>query len=113
MPTTEVQTETDSPRKSKSTPHLNRDKFNTNKLYRTPPTPPLEKQSELEKSFKLDCIAVSNISVDYSRANPKLGSVIPPYNSLDDPSISDFVKNYGVRDYLKRNRLVKFCLKRN
>ncbi len=73
------------------------------KLYRTPPTPPLERQSDLEKSFKLDCIAVSNISLDYTRANPKLGAVIPPYNSLNDNSISDFVKNYGVREYLKRN----------
>jgi hypothetical protein len=85
-----------------SLPRINQDKSRQHKTYRTPPTPPLEKQSDLEKSFKLDCIAVSNISLDYTRANPKLGTVIPPYNSLHDSSISDFVKNYGVRDFLKR-----------
>ena len=85
-----------------SLPRINQDKSRTHKTYRTPPTPPLEKQSDMEKSFKLDCIAVSNISLDYTRANPKMGTVIPPYNSLNDNSISNFVKNYGVRDFLKR-----------
>lgn len=75
----------------------------SSKTYRAPPTPTLEEQSDLEKSFKLDCVAVSNISLDYSRANPKMGTVIPPYNSLNDRSISDFVKGYGARDFLKRN----------
>jgi len=79
------------------------DKSRSCKTYRTPPTPPLEKQSDMEKDFKLDCIAVSNISLDYSRANPKMGTVIPPYNSLNDSSISEFVKSYGVKDFLKRN----------
>lgn len=78
------------------------DKSRSCKTYRAPPTPPLEEMSEMEKKFNLDCIAVSNISLDYSRANPKMGSVIPPYNSLNDPSISDFVKSYGVKDFLRR-----------
>lgn len=77
------------------------------KMYRTPHTPPLERHSGMEKSFKLDCVAVSNISLDYSRANPKLGTVIPPYNSLNDASISEFVKSYGVKEYLKRNDLAE------
>jgi hypothetical protein len=55
-----------------------------NKLYRCPPTPPPEIQFDLEQSFILDCKAVSNISNDYSTVNPKLGSVIPPYNSQID-----------------------------
>lgn len=112
MPSTQVQNElTDKNltsssmnaiKKTASLPRISQDKSRSHKTYRTPPTPPLEKQSDMEKSFKLDCIAVSNISLDYTRANPKLGSVIPPYNSLNDPSISEFVKNYGVRDFLKR-----------
>ena len=89
-------------KKSTSMPRLARDRFNTNKIYRAPPTPPLEAQVNLERSFKLDCIAVSNISLDYSRANPKLGSVIPPYNSLENKNISETVKNNGVREFLRR-----------
>lgn len=92
----------DSARRSDSLPRLVRDKYFTNKIYRAPPTPPLEKQSDLERSFKLDCIAVSNISQDYSRANPKLGSVIPPYNSLEDKSVSKYLTNFGVDELLKK-----------
>ena len=94
--------EISSVKKSPSMPRLTRDRYKTNKIYRVPPTPPLEKQIDLERSFKLDCIAVSNISLDYTRANPKLGSVIPPYNSLDDKTISETVKNNGVREFLRR-----------
>lgn len=78
-----------------------------NKIYRTPPTPPLEKLTHMEKSFVLDSVAVSNISVDYSRANPKLGSVIPPYNSVEDKHISAYFRNYGVNDLLKKTGQVK------
>ncbi|CAF0791743.1 unnamed protein product [Adineta steineri] len=52
-----------------------------NKLYRCPRTPPDEVQFNRERKFILDCTAVSNLSNDYSRVNPKLGSVIPPYNA--------------------------------
>jgi hypothetical protein len=61
----------------------------------------------MEKSFVIDSVAVSNISVDYSRANPKLGSVIPPYNSLDDKTISAYLSNYGVSDLLRKTGQVK------
>lgn len=74
-----------------------------NKIYRAPPTPPLERLVDREKAFVLDSIAVSNISTDYSRANPKLGSVIPPYNSLDDRAISRYFNSYGVCELLKKN----------
>ncbi|CAF0950313.1 unnamed protein product [Brachionus calyciflorus] len=77
-------------------------RIKSNKLYRAPPTPPLDKLYEREKSFKLDGIAVGNISTDYSRANPKLGSAIPPYNSLEDKSISSYLSNFGVPDLLKK-----------
>ena len=77
-----------------------------NKIYRAPPTPPLEKLRDLEKTFVLDSVAVSNISTDYSRANPKLGSVIPPYNSLNDPAIAKYFDNYGVKEVLKINEQV-------
>lgn len=77
-------------------------RIKSNKLYRTPPSPPLEKLYRREKSFKLDGIAVANISQDYSRANPKLGSAIPPYNSLEDKSISSYLSNFGVSELLKK-----------
>lgn len=81
-----------------------------NKIYRAPPTPPLERLVDLEKSFVLDSVAVSNISTDYSRANPKFGSVIPPYNSLDDRYISRYFHNYGVRELLKKNGQVNLII---
>nr|KAG5696065.1 hypothetical protein BaRGS_017177 [Batillaria attramentaria] len=55
-----------------------------NKIYRTPPTPPPEVLRTKEKTFVLDCNATSSISTDYSKANPKLGPVVPPYNSQKD-----------------------------
>jgi len=94
-------------KRSDSLPKLNRDKFRQHKLYRCPPTPPLEIQYEKEKAFTLDSVAVSNISQDYSRANPKLGSVIPPYNSFDDKAIRSYFENFGLDDLLKRTGIVR------
>ena len=94
--------------KSTSLPKLSREKYRQNKIYRAPPTPPLARQDEVEKSFILDCVAVGNISQDYSRANPKLGSVIPPYDSLNDSAISNYVNFYGMKKYLKETNQV-FC----
>jgi len=94
-------------KRSDSLPKLNRDKFRQHKLYRCPPTPPLEIQYEKEKAFTLDSVAVSNISQDYSRANPKLGSVIPPYNSFDDTAIRSYFENFGLDDLLKRTGIVR------
>lgn len=84
-------------------PKINQRHNGQNKIYRAPPTPPLEKLYSKEKAFVLDSVAVSNISHDYSRANPKLGSVIPPYNSLEDKTISKYFENYGVKDMLKKS----------
>jgi hypothetical protein len=74
-----------------------------NKLYRGPPTPPPDIQFERERSFVLDCKAVSNISNDYSTANPKLGSVIPPYDSQLDPHTHGYFQFFGIPKTLERS----------
>ena len=53
-----------------------------------PPSLTEEERANREKGFVLDCIALGQISSDYSKANPKLGPAIPPYNSQKDPSVS-------------------------
>ena len=73
-----------------------------NKLYRAPPTPPPDKLLEEEKKFVLDCNAMSSISVDYSKANPKLGPVIPPYNSQKDQHVENYFNFHGVDKTLKK-----------
>ncbi|XP_076437134.1 sperm microtubule associated protein 1-like [Babylonia areolata] len=83
-----------SPRRSKS--------GRANKIYRAPPTPPPEVLRTKEKSFILDCRATSSISGDYSRANPKLGPVIPPYNSQRDSHVDPYFRFHGVQRTLKR-----------
>lgn len=79
----------------------------SNKLYRTPRTPPPEVQFDRERSFILDCKAVSNISTDYSVANPKLGSVIPPYNPQLDPHTQNYFQFFGVPRTLRRSGQVE------
>lgn len=73
-----------------------------NKLYRCPPTPPPEVQYDRERSFILDCKAVSNISNDYSVANPKLGSAIPPYVAQNDQSTDNYFEFFGVKNRLQQ-----------
>lgn len=73
-----------------------------NKLYRCPQTPPPEVQFDRERSFVLDCKAVSNISIDYSTANPKLGSVIPPYNSRLDSHVDNYFEFFGLPKLLQK-----------
>lgn len=80
--------------------------FRHNKLYRCPPTPPPEVQYDRERSFVLDCTAVSNISKDYSTANPKLGSAIPPYIAQYDPDVDNYFAFFGIKDTLKKTRQV-------
>lgn len=67
-----------------------------NKLYRTPPTPPPEELLLKERGFTLDNIACSSISTDYSKANPKLGPVVPPYNSQKDKHPGNYFRFHGV-----------------
>ncbi|KAK3597069.1 hypothetical protein CHS0354_022075 [Potamilus streckersoni] len=73
-----------------------------NKLYRCPPTPSPEKLLKKEKSFVLDCTAVSSISCDFSKANPKLGPVIPPYNAQKDVHVSKYFDFHGVDKTLEK-----------
>jgi hypothetical protein len=81
--------------------------YRHNKLYRGPPTPPPEIQFDRERSFVLDCKAVSNISIDYSTANPKLGSVIPPYNAQLDHHADSYFQFFGVPRTLGRSGQVE------
>ncbi|ESO85635.1 hypothetical protein LOTGIDRAFT_210846 [Lottia gigantea] len=73
-----------------------------NKIYRAPPTPPPSDLFEKEKSFILDCNAVSSISNDYSKINPKLGPVITPYNSQKDNHVKNYFNFSGVDRTLKK-----------
>lgn len=97
--------------RSKATPKIHRAKSRENKLYRAPPTPPPDKLIKLERSFTLDCIAVGNISEDYSVANPKLGSAIPPYDARNDPQAKNYMENYGIMDLLKKTgQVIYICI---
>ena len=99
-------------RRGKPLPKLSsRGRSRENKMYRTPATPPPDKLIVLERSFTLDCVAVGNISEDYSIANPKLGSAIPPYDSRNDPSVSNYMRNYGIDELFKKTRQVYFKIK--
>jgi hypothetical protein len=76
--------------------------YRYNKIYRSPATPPPEVQFDREQSFVLDCKAVSSISLDYSTANPKLGSVIPPYNSQLDSHVQSYFSFFGLSKTLEK-----------
>lgn len=73
-----------------------------NKIYRTPPTPAPAVLQEKERTFILDSRAVSNISQIYSRANPKLGPVIPPYNAQKDKGATTYFTSPEVKKVLTR-----------
>lgn len=73
-----------------------------NKLYRTPPTPPPVELMKEERGFVLDCNAVSSISSDFSKANPKLGPVIPPYNAQKDSHVTNYFRFQGVDKTLEK-----------
>ena len=81
-----------------------------NKIYRTPPTPPPGVLRSKEKTFILDCNATSSISCDYSKANPKLGPVIPPYNSQRDNHVNHYFTFHGVDRTLSKTGQVHFTL---
>lgn len=73
-----------------------------NKLYRAPPTPPPEEHIKKERGFITDGVAASSISNDFSKANPKLGPVIPPYNSQKDNHVENYFKFQGVDKTLEK-----------
>lgn len=86
------------------------EKGRENKIYRTPGTPPPDVQLEKEKGFVLDCNAVSSISTDYSKTNPKLGPVIPPYNSQKDKHVDEYFEFIGVNETLDKTGQVRIYL---
>lgn len=49
---------------------------------------------------------MSNISSDFSKVNPKLGPVIPPYNAQKDIYAQKYFKFKGVKDTLKHTKQV-------
>lgn len=83
---------------------------NQNKIYRTPSTPPPMDLMEKEKGFVLDSIAVASISNDYSKANPKFGPVIPPYNAQKDKHPKGYFKFHGVNKTLEKTEQVSISL---
>ncbi|RUS75943.1 hypothetical protein EGW08_016289 [Elysia chlorotica] len=89
-------------RSSKQTRSSSAQKGRANKIYRTPPTPDQGDLLVKEKSFVLDCNATSSISRDYCQANPKLGPVIPPYNSQKDKHVDNYFRFYGVDSTLRK-----------
>ena len=99
-----------SPRGSKTEPKTPRGRHN--KIYRTPPTPDPTALLEKEKGFVLDSGAVSSISNDYSKANPKLGPVLPPYNSQKDKHSEPYFSFDGVDKTLNKTEQVRLSLKR-
>ncbi|CAH8493556.1 unnamed protein product [Schistosoma turkestanicum] len=56
----------------------------------------------LKRQFILDCIAVRKICDDYSKANPKYGSVIPPYNGQLDPYAKSYFESLNIQKLLKK-----------
>ena len=64
--------------------------------------PSPEKLAALEQGFVTDNIAVASISGDYSKTNPKLGHVIPPFNSQKCRYSRDYFKFHGVDRTLRK-----------
>ncbi|KAG8573686.1 hypothetical protein GDO81_012498 [Engystomops pustulosus] len=71
-------------------------------LSRFAPSPSLAELQMREKRFVLDCVAVQNISKDYSVSLPKLGSVIPPYNAQQDHHVHNYFHSRPVPPLLRR-----------
>ncbi|XP_040207914.1 uncharacterized protein C17orf98 homolog [Rana temporaria] len=71
-------------------------------LSRFAPSPSLAEIQMREKRFVLDCVAVERISKDYSVSLPKLGSVIPPYNSQKDYHVRGYFLARPVPPVLKK-----------
>ncbi|CAH8542756.1 unnamed protein product [Heterobilharzia americana] len=57
----------------------------------------------LERKFILDCIAVRQISDDYSKANPKHGSIIPVYNGQLDKYAKSYFESLNIQKVLEKN----------
>jgi hypothetical protein len=65
-----------------------------------------EELRRLEKGFVLDNIAVSTFSDDSGRANPKMSTAIPPYNSQIDSHTKNYFEKKLVQRLLTRTQQV-------
>lgn len=74
--------------------------------YGPPPMTP-EDKAKLEKGFVLDSIAVSTLSDDSGRANPKMATAIPPYNAQKDKHSKGYFEKPVVKKLLKKTEQVR------
>ena len=70
--------------------------------------PPLtsEEKTKQEKGFILDAIAVSTLSDDSGRANPKMATAIPPYNGQKDKHAKGYFEKPVVQKLLNKTEQV-------
>ena len=71
--------------------------------------PPLSQEDKLksEKGFVLDAVAVSTLSDDSGRANPKMATAIPPYNGQKDKHSKGYFEKPVVKKLLKKTEQVR------
>ncbi|VDN10815.1 unnamed protein product [Dibothriocephalus latus] len=81
-----------------------------NKLYRCPPTPPLEQQRSLEHAFILDGVAAASISRECAQYTTNFVSIYPPYNAANVPT--KVVAGVGEAATIPRNA-IDYLQKRN
>lgn len=72
-----------------------------------PPSLTPEQKARQEKGFVLDSIAVSTLSDDSGRANPKMATAIPPYNAQTDKHAKGYFEKPVVQKLLKKTEQVK------
>lgn len=70
--------------------------------------PPLSQDDKLkaEKGFVLDAVAVSTLSDDSGRANPKMATAIPPYNGQKDKHSKGYFEKPVVKKLLKKTEQI-------
>ena len=72
-----------------------------------PPSLTSEEKVEQEKGFILDAVAVSTLSDDSGRANPKMATAIPPYNAQKDRHSKGYFEKPVVRKLLRQTEQVR------
>ena len=66
-----------------------------------------EEKVQQEKGFILDAVAVSTLSDDSGRANPKMATAIPPYNAQKDRHSKGYFEKPVVKKLLKQTEQVR------
>ena len=72
-----------------------------------PPCLTQEEKTKCEKGFVLDSIAVSTLSDDSGRANPKMATAIPPYNAQKDKHSKGYFEKPVVKKLLRKTEQVR------